>query len=31
MIKNFLNNKKKLEQANVRIEDHDDCGVGFVA
>jgi glutamate synthase domain-containing protein 1 len=31
MIKNFLNNKKRLEQANVRIEDHDACGVGFVA
>ena len=31
MIKKFLDNKKKLQQANVRIEDHDACGVGFVA
>ena len=31
MIKGYLNNRKKLQQANVRIEDHDACGVGFVA
>lgn len=24
-------NKKKLENAKVKIEDHDACGVGFVA
>ena len=31
MFDEFLNNKEKLQQANVRIEDHDACGVGFVA
>ena len=31
MFEKFLNNKKKLQRANVRIEDHDACGVGFVA
>ena len=31
MINGYLNNRKKLQQANVRIEDHDACGVGFVA
>ena len=31
MINRYSNNKKKLQQANVRIEDHDACGVGFVA
>ena len=29
--KKFLKNKKKLEAANVKIVDHDACGVGFVA
>ena len=31
MIEKFLNNKEKLQRANVIIQDHDACGVGFVA
>ena len=30
-LKNYLKNKKILEEANVSITDHDACGVGFVA
>jgi len=30
-IKNYLSNKKRLETSKVKIEDHDACGVGFVA
>ena len=30
-LQNYLLNKKKLETSNVKIEDHDACGVGFVA
>ena len=30
-VNNYLKNKKKLEEANVSITDHDACGVGFVA
>src|SRR6056300_269548 len=30
-LKNYLKNKKILEEANVLITDHDACGVGFVA
>ena len=30
-INKYILNKKKLEDANVVIEDHDACGVGFVA
>ena len=29
--KNYLKNKKILEEAKVNIVDHDACGVGFVA
>ena len=32
MINNqYLYNRKKLENAKLRIVDHDACGVGFVA
>ena len=30
-LQNYLLNKKKLEASDVKIEDHDACGVGFVA
>ncbi len=30
-MKNYLKNKIKLEQNNISIQEHDACGVGFVA
>ena len=30
-IENYLLNKNRLEASKVKIEDHDACGVGFVA
>jgi len=30
-MKNYLKNKIKLEQNNISVQEHDACGVGFVA
>ena len=31
ILNKYLLNKKKLEEAKVKIDEHDACGVGFVA